>query len=103
LSDNTRPNLPRFRSGYRACDLLLHVTSLPSPDALAMAPLQDILNLGAEARMNIPGRAEGNWSWRSTEELLSAADFHALQDLTSSSNRLPMVLKPAIEMAEAAL
>jgi 4-alpha-glucanotransferase len=83
--------------------LLLHVTSLPSPDALAMAPLQDILNLGAEARMNIPGRAEGNWSWRSTEELLSAADFHALQDLTSSSNRLPMVLKPAIEMAEAAL
>ena len=50
--------------------------------------------------MNVPGRAEGNWSWRCTEELLSAADFHALQDLTSSSNRLPMVPKRAIEMVE---
>jgi 4-alpha-glucanotransferase len=74
-----------------------------SPAALAMTPLQDVLNLGAEARMNIPGRADGNWSWRSTEELLSAADFHALQNLTSSSNRLRRVPKPAIEMAETVL
>ena len=59
-----------------------------SPAALAMAPLQDLLNLGAEARMNVPGRAEGNWSWRCTEELLSAADFQWLRDLTRSSNRL---------------
>jgi 4-alpha-glucanotransferase len=71
-----------------------------SPAALAIAPLQDLLNLGAEGRMNVPGRAEGNWSWRCTEELLSAADFHALQDLTNSSNRLPMVPKRAIEMVE---
>ena len=55
--------------------------------ALAIAPLQDLLNLGAEGRMNVPGRAEGNWSWRCTEELLPAADFHALRDLTRSSNR----------------
>lgn len=68
--------------------------------ALAMAPLQDVLNLGAEARMNVPGRAEGNWSWRSTEELLAVADFRALRDVTSSSNRLSMLPKPAIEMVE---
>ena len=71
--------------------------------ALAIAPLQDLLNLGAEARMNVPGRAEGNWSWRCTEELLSAADFHWLSDLTRSSNRARMRPNPAIEMAEAAL
>ena len=53
--------------------------------------------------MNVPGRAEGNWSWRCTEELLSTADFHWLRDLTSSSNRLRMLPNPAIEMAEAAL
>jgi len=27
-------------------------------------PLQDLLGLGAEARMNIPGTALGNWQWR---------------------------------------
>jgi 4-alpha-glucanotransferase len=26
--------------------------------------MQDILNLGSEARMNMPGRAGGNWQWR---------------------------------------
>jgi 4-alpha-glucanotransferase len=56
--------------------------------AIAIAPLQDLLNLGAEARMNVPGRAEGNWSWRCTEEMMSAADFDSLRELTKSSNRL---------------
>jgi 4-alpha-glucanotransferase len=74
-----------------------------SPAALAMAPLQDILNLGAEARMNIPSRAEGNWSWCSTEKVLSTADFHPLRDLTRSTNRLRMLPSLAIEMAEAVL
>ena len=74
-----------------------------SPAALAIAPLQDLLNLGAEARMNVPGRAEGNWSWRCTEELLGAADFHSLRDLTKSSKRMRMRPNPALEMAEAAL
>ena len=55
--------------------------------ALAMAPLQDLLNLGSEARMNVPGRAEGNWRWRLTEEMLSAGDFKWLRDLTKNSNR----------------
>jgi 4-alpha-glucanotransferase len=71
-----------------------------SPAALAIAPLQDLLSLGAEARMNVPGRAEGNWNWRCTEELLSAADFHWLRDLTRSSNRVSWVPDPTLEMAE---
>ena len=56
--------------------------------AVAIAPLQDLLNLGAEARMNVPGRADGNWRWRCTTEMLSAADFSALGDLTKSTNRM---------------
>jgi 4-alpha-glucanotransferase len=36
----------------------------------AIAPLQDILGLGSEARMNVPGVGEGNWTWRfQTEQL----------------------------------
>jgi 4-alpha-glucanotransferase len=31
---------------------------------LAIAPMQDVLGLGPEARMNYPGRPEGNWEWR---------------------------------------
>ena len=67
--------------------------------ALAIAPLQDLLNLGAEARMNVPGRAEENWSWRCTEELLSTADFHWLRDLTRTSNRLDILPNRVTEMA----
>jgi 4-alpha-glucanotransferase len=55
--------------------------------ALAIAPLQDVLNLGAEARMNTPGRAEGNWRWRCPEDILSAPEMEWLQDLTMTWNR----------------
>jgi 4-alpha-glucanotransferase len=33
---------------------------------LAMVPLQDLLGLGSEARLNSPGIASGNWRWRAT-------------------------------------
>jgi 4-alpha-glucanotransferase len=55
--------------------------------ALAIAPLQDLLNLGNEARMNVPGRAEGNWRWRCTEEMLATRAFECLRDLTNTSGR----------------
>jgi len=58
-----------------------------SPAALAIAPLQDLLDLGADARMNVPGRAEGNWQWRSTEAMLSGPAFDWLFDLTKVSGR----------------
>jgi 4-alpha-glucanotransferase len=55
--------------------------------ALAVAPLQDLLNLGAEARMNVPGSVEGNWRWRFTDEMLSTEILDRLRGLTTSSNR----------------
>jgi len=54
---------------------------------LAIAPLQDILNLGAETRMNVPGRASGNWRWRCREEMLSLPAFEWLQEVTETSKR----------------
>jgi 4-alpha-glucanotransferase len=59
-----------------------------SPAALAIVPLQDVLNLGAEARMNQPGRADGNWRWRCTDEMLSAPIFQDLAHLTKTAHRL---------------
>lgn len=54
---------------------------------LAMAPLQDVLNLGAEARMNVPGRPEGNWRWRVTESMLFETSFDWLREITDGSGR----------------
>src|SRR6185369_3176006 len=56
--------------------------------ALAIAPLQDLLNLGREARMNVPGRAGGNWCWRVTDDLLVDEPFAWLRGLTDNSKRL---------------
>jgi 4-alpha-glucanotransferase len=36
--------------------------ALASVAALAIAPLQDLLNLGRKALLNVPGRPEGNWA-----------------------------------------
>jgi len=58
-----------------------------SAAALAIVPLQDVLNLGAEARMNVPGRPEGNWRWRCPENYLSAPEIKWLRELTKASNR----------------
>ena len=59
-----------------------------SVGALAIAPLQDLLNLGNEARMNLPGRPEGNWRWRCSEAMLCGPAFEWLRELTKASSRL---------------
>ena len=58
-----------------------------SKAALAIAPLQDVLNLGTESRMNVPGRADGNWGWRCREDMLSQSTFEWLRNLTETSKR----------------
>ncbi|HKE27658.1 MAG TPA: 4-alpha-glucanotransferase [Bryobacteraceae bacterium] len=60
-----------------------------SSAALAIAPVQDLLNLGGDARMNTPGQASGNWRWRLTDDALSPAAFDRLRDLTTETKRDP--------------
>ena len=91
LSDKEQRNVWSYlgRSGGAASEVapaLMHL-AWESVAALAIAPLQDLLNLGPEARMNVPGRAEGNWRWRCTEEMLSTRAFEWLRDLTNLSGR----------------
>jgi 4-alpha-glucanotransferase len=38
--------------------------AMTSPAQLCVIPMQDVLGLGSEARMNTPSRSNGNWSWR---------------------------------------
>src|SRR5262249_20709859 len=91
LRDDQRQNLWRYlgRPGGAASEAAAALVRLgwSSTAALSLAPLQDLLNLGAQARMNVPGRADGNWGWRCTAEMLSDSAFQWLQDLTETSNR----------------
>jgi 4-alpha-glucanotransferase len=55
--------------------------------ALAIAPLQDVLDLGNEARMNLPGTEHGNWQWRYAPDDLTSERAERLRALTASSRR----------------
>jgi 4-alpha-glucanotransferase len=50
---------------------------------LAVAPLQDVLRLGTEARMNLPGRPHGNWAWRLRTGELTPATVEQLGEMTA--------------------
>ena len=49
---------------------------------LAIAPLQDLLKLGNDARMNFPGKPQNNWGWRFENHQLNAWTLSRLADLT---------------------
>lgn len=53
----------------------------------ALVPLQDLLGLGTEARMNYPGRPEGNWRWRVQTGQVTSILVDALADLTAMYSR----------------
>jgi 4-alpha-glucanotransferase len=53
----------------------------------AITPLQDVLDLGTEARMNLPGSAVGNWAWRFTPGQLQGWHLDRLADLTQLYGR----------------
>lgn len=60
-----------------------------SPARTAMAPMQDLLDLGGWARMNRPGTAAGNWGWRMEPGALTARLAGRLGALTGASGRAP--------------
>ncbi|AFZ58097.1 4-alpha-glucanotransferase [Anabaena cylindrica FACHB-243] len=88
---------------YEKQNLLLYLGSI-SPDGInwdlirlalssianqAIIPLQDVLGLGTQARMNYPSTAEGNWGWRYQAGVLSGELCDRLQNLTKLYGRAP--------------
>lgn len=61
--------------------------ALASVSRMAVVPIQDVLGLGSEARMNFPGKASGNWQWRVTGEQLASADAARLRALAGLYGR----------------
>lgn len=60
-----------------------------SPAETAVVPVQDLLNLGSEARMNRPGVATGNWGWRMAPGALTPEILGKLRGITEESRRAP--------------
>jgi 4-alpha-glucanotransferase len=64
-------------------------TAWASVADFAIVPMQDVLTLGSEARMNVPGTPSGNWTWRMTDEQLATPAWGRLADLTELYYRQP--------------
>ena len=61
--------------------------ALASVADTVIVPLQDVLGLGSDARMNLPGRASGNWRWRFSWDQLTPAIVERLGTLIDLYDR----------------
>jgi 4-alpha-glucanotransferase len=61
---------------------------LKSKACTAILPLQDVMGLGTEARMNQPGTREGNWEWRFSWDMLTPKMIDHLRQLTTEAGRV---------------
>jgi 4-alpha-glucanotransferase len=61
--------------------------ALNSPATLAIIPLQDVMGLGSEARMNTPGTESGNWSWQFQWPEIDAETVIRFSEMVSQSKR----------------
>lgn len=57
------------------------------PARLAIAPLQDFLGLGSEARMNVPGTTTNNWRWRAGGEQLASVFCESVANMVEGACR----------------
>jgi 4-alpha-glucanotransferase len=84
------PAAERERTGLDPVELSwsLIERAYGSPAALAIVPMQDVLGLGSESRMNRPGEAEGNWAWRLEPGLPDEATAARLRALAARHHRV---------------
>jgi 4-alpha-glucanotransferase len=85
------PPATRRRTGLDPGDPAWSLLELAfsSPARLAIVPAQDVLSLGPEARLNTPGRSDGNWRWRLRRGQLTDELAARLRAATSAAARLP--------------
>jgi 4-alpha-glucanotransferase len=57
---------------------------------MIVVTMQDLLSLGEDARMNMPGRASGNWGWRFTPDMFMPTIAERLKEMTETYGRAPV-------------
>jgi 4-alpha-glucanotransferase len=96
----TAPDAERtYAQGYLATDghdiawTLLRAACASVADT-ALYPMQDVMALGSEARMNMPGVGEGFWEWRFDWNAVQPWHAERLRELCTLYGRLPEAEKP---------
>ena len=74
-------------SGEKVHEEMIRLATESVADTVVI-PLQDWLGLGTEARMNMPGRADGNWGWRYDESVLSDELSNRMREIASRTGRI---------------
>lgn len=100
--EKTRDHLRRYlRIGGDEISWDFIRVAYQSVSNLAVISLQDLMNLGSEARFNTPGKSQGNWTWRYRAEQLRALRDNSgayLRELAALYGREPLA-KPASKTA----
>jgi 4-alpha-glucanotransferase len=96
--NTAQPGERAFAQKYLGCDG--HEINWDMINALSASvantviyPLQDVLGLSGEHRMNYPGRPDGNWEWRFSWDMIKPAHTHKLAEITSTCQRVPHPLQ----------
>lgn len=94
LDDSRRQEVQRYlgRDGSDIAWDLIRI-ALSSVADTAIFPLQDVMRLGEEGRMNTPGRLGGNWGWRYHEHQLHSGLAADLDEMTTIYGRQRPVAK----------
>jgi 4-alpha-glucanotransferase len=71
------------------CPKELHRLAMMSVANTVIIPVQDLLGLGEEAKMNRPSVAHGNWEWRLLPDQLNASCAERLREMTTIYGRAP--------------
>ena len=84
LDDDSRANMLKYcgHSGHweSGCESIIR-TMYQSHAKLVIMPVQDLLGYGSDTRLNIPGKADGNWAYRITKEQLDGIDKNRFKEL----------------------
>ena len=102
IDDPTREYLARYtnRKEYESVPHAMLRTVFASVSFMAIATMQDLLELDGSARMNFPSTLGGNWSWRMTADQLTPAVEQELLDFTTIYRRENKDLKKEVKKAE---
>lgn len=90
LDDNQRNKMLEYCNHNddwgRGCESIIR-TMFASHAGLVIMPIQDLLGYGSDTRLNIPGKAEGNWQYRVTKEQLDSIDTNKFKNLNNLYSR----------------
>ena len=102
IDDPTREYLARYtnRKEYESVPHAMLRTVFASVSFMAIATMQDLLELDGSARMNFPSTLGGNWSWRMTADQLTPAVEQELLDFTTIYRRENKDLKKEVKKTE---